>query len=101
MTAVRLPTLLVSLLLLLGAGTPAASVNTAEASHVMRLASLEWLPYVGRGLAGDGLAGTIATTAARQFSYTVRVDYFPWKRAMQMGGEEAGYAGYFPAYYTP
>ena len=101
MTAVRLPTLLVSLLLLLGMGVPAGSTCAAETPHVMHLASLEWLPYVGRGLAGDGLAGTIAATAAKQFSYTVRVDYFPWKRAMQMGGEDPGYAGYFPAYYTP
>jgi polar amino acid transport system substrate-binding protein len=101
MTAVRLPTLLVSLLLLLGTGASAGSVSAVGAPHVMHLASLEWLPYVGPGLAGDGLSGTIAATAARQFGYTVRVDYFPWKRAMQMGGEEAGYAGYFPAYYTP
>jgi polar amino acid transport system substrate-binding protein len=101
MTAARLPTLLVSLLLLLCTGMPAGSARAAEPAQVMHLASLEWLPYVGPRLAGDGLAGTIAAAAAKQFSYTVRVDYFPWKRAMQVGGEEAGYAGYFPAYYTP
>jgi len=101
MTSARRSTLLVSWLLMLCTGMPAACARAAEAPHVMHLASLEWLPYVGPGLAGDGLSGTIAATAAKQFSYTVRVDYFPWKRAMQMGGEEAGYAGYFPAYYTP
>jgi polar amino acid transport system substrate-binding protein len=101
MTAARLPTLLASLLLLLCTGASATSAGAAEPARVMHLASLEWRPYVGPGLAGDGLSGTIAATAAKQFSYTVRVDYFPWKRAMQMGGEDAGYAGYFPAYYTP
>ena len=101
MTAPRLPTLLLSSLLALCAGVPATAARAADPANVLHLASLEWLPYVGPGLAGDGLAGTIAAAAAKQFSYTIRVDYFPWNRAMQMGGEDADYAGYFPAYYTP
>ena len=101
MTACRLPTLLLYLALALCAGLPTAAARAPDSDSVLHLASLEWLPYVGRGLAGDGLAGTIAAAAAKQFSYSIRIDYFPWKRAMQMGGQDPTYAGYFPAYYTP
>ncbi len=101
MTARRLPSLLLSFALVLCAGMPATDARAADSANVLHLASLEWRPYVGPGLAGDGLAGTIAAAAARQFSFATRIDYFPWKRAMQMGGQDAGYAGYFPAYYTP
>jgi polar amino acid transport system substrate-binding protein len=101
MTARRVSPLLLSFALALCPGMPTTAARAADSASVMHLASLEWLPYVGPRLAGDGLSGTIAAVAAKQFSYTLRVDYFPWKRAMQMGGQDANYAGYFPAYYTP
>lgn len=76
------------------------AAETATSGHTLRLASLEWLPYVGPQLTDNGVAGVIAASVARQFGYDVRIDYFPWKRAMQVGGEDAAFAGYFPAYYT-
>jgi polar amino acid transport system substrate-binding protein len=84
------------------AAPPAAesAASTAAPGHVLHLASLEWLPYVGPQLPDNGVSGVIAAAAARQFAYDLRIDYFPWKRAMQVGGEDAGFAGYFPAYYT-
>jgi polar amino acid transport system substrate-binding protein len=66
----------------------------------MRLASLEWLPYVGAQLEHEGWSGYVADTAARHFGYRVEIDYFPWTRAMQTGSRDEHYAGYFPAYYT-
>ena len=100
MLAARLQKLLLSLSIMFCAGAWAAEPTRPEAANVLHLASLEWLPYAGPGLADDGLAGTIAAAAARQFGYALRVDYFPWKRAMQMGAEDADFSGYFPAYYT-
>lgn len=78
----------------------ALPVRAADAPKVMRLASLEWLPYVGSELEQQGLSTVIAGAAARKFGYTVQVDYFPWTRAMQLGLRDARYDGYFPAYYT-
>lgn len=72
----------------------------AEADATMRLASLEWVPYVGSSLAHDGWSSYVADTAARQFGYHAKIDYFPWTRAMQLGTKDPQYAGYFPAYYT-
>lgn len=67
---------------------------------VMRLASLEWAPYVGANLPQFGLSSAIIAAAAQKFGVQVRIEYFPWKRAMQIGGRDEKYAGYFPAYYT-
>ncbi len=67
---------------------------------VMRLASLEWAPYVGANLPQFGLSSAIIASAAKKFGTQVRVEYFPWKRAMQVGGRDEKFSGYFPAYYT-
>jgi polar amino acid transport system substrate-binding protein len=67
----------------------------------LHLASLEWLPYVGRTLPEGGLSGAVAKAVAARFGYGVKIDYFPWKRAMQAGGNDPDFAGYFPAYHTP
>lgn len=86
-----------SLLLLLLLALP---LSAHAAPPTLRLASLEWLPYVGPDLPDGGLAGNTATVVAAEFGYTVAINYFPWKRAMQVGGRHSAYAGYFPAYHT-
>jgi polar amino acid transport system substrate-binding protein len=78
----------------------ALPVRAAEAPGILRLASLEWLPYVGRELQQHGLSSFIADSAAQKFGYRLQIDYFPWTRAMRIGLLDAHYAGYFPAYYT-
>ncbi|HYD59607.1 MAG TPA: transporter substrate-binding domain-containing protein [Noviherbaspirillum sp.] len=74
--------------------------SPAFASAPLRLASLEWLPYVGASLEQEGWASFVAGTAARQLGQRVKIEYFPWTRAMQLGAKDPQYAGYFPAYYT-
>ena len=80
---------------LIGALQPAGAETPA-----LHLASLEWLPYVGRGLPDDGLSGAVAKSVAARFGYGIKIDYFPWKRAMQVGGSDPDFVGYFPAYHT-
>jgi polar amino acid transport system substrate-binding protein len=82
------------------AAAAASSAPPSEPAHAMRLATLEWSPYVGPGLAENGLSSAIVSAAARLIDHSLRVEYYPWKRAMQVGLEDAGFAGYFPAYYT-
>lgn len=74
--------------------------HAAEGSPVMRLATLEWLPYTGAALAHEGWSSYVVESAAKRFGYRAEVEYFPWTRAMQLGMKDAQYAGYFPAYYT-
>ncbi|HEY0844688.1 MAG TPA: transporter substrate-binding domain-containing protein [Noviherbaspirillum sp.] len=71
-----------------------------DAPKTMRLASLEWVPYVGARLEQSGWSSHVADLAAQQFGYRAVIEYFPWTRAMQLGTRDARYAGYFPAYYT-
>lgn len=77
-----------------------AQASTPDAPRIMRLASLEWLPYVGTSLDREGWSSFVTATAARQFGYRTRIEYFPWARAVQLGSRDPQYAGYFPAYYT-
>lgn len=72
----------------------------AEEPGAMRLASLEWMPYAGASLAQDGLSGAVVAAATRQLGYRIKVDYFPWNRAVRVGSTDPAFAGYFPAYYT-
>ena len=89
-------------LFLLVGGALAGLFQPARAqTPVLHLASLEWLPYVGRSLPDDGLSGTVAKLAIKRFGHDVKIDYFPWKRAMQLGARDPDFIGYFPAYYTP
>lgn len=96
----RSPNLFSSLLFSAIACLPCSAANARESPPTIHLASLEWLPYVGHDLMQGGVSSVVASSAARQFGYTVKIDYFPWKRAMKVGGEDIGFSGYFPAYYT-
>jgi polar amino acid transport system substrate-binding protein len=88
----------VLLAVMIATGMPFSAA--AQSAKTMRLASLEWIPYVGPTLEGEGLSVHIVATAARQFGSQAKIDYFPWTRAMQLGTKDPSYAGYFPAYHT-
>ena len=88
-----------SLLLLCWALAGALQPALAETPS-LHLASLEWLPYVGRSLPDGGLSGAVAKSVAARFGYGIKIDYFPWLRAMQVGGSDPDFVGYFPAYHT-
>ncbi|WP_181373205.1 substrate-binding periplasmic protein [Massilia glaciei] len=66
----------------------------------MRLATLEWLPYVGKIVPKDGLSTVIASAAARNAGYSLSVDYFEWTVTLAKGEKDPAFAGYFPEYYT-
>jgi polar amino acid transport system substrate-binding protein len=88
-------------LLLLGCGALAGLLQPAQAqTPTLLFASLEWLPYVGRALPQGGMSAAIAKAAAARFDHGIKIDYLPWKRAMQEGGSDPDFAGYFPAYHT-
>ena len=70
------------------------------ASLPIRLATLEWRPYVGAQLPGNGLTAKVVSTAAARLEKQVQFDYLPWVRAMKLGASDPRFNGYFPAYYT-
>jgi len=60
---------------------------------VLRFATEEWPPFFSRSLPGNGLTGTLIGAVATRMGYAARIDYFPWKRAMEIGLRDHDYAG--------
>lgn len=92
MKAVRLVSLLLSLL--------AAQLAVAADAGTLRMASLEWMPFVGAGLPQDGISGAIVSEVTRQMVRSLKVDYFSWQDAVKKGESDPAYSGYFPVFYT-
>ena len=64
------------------------------------LTSLEWPPYTGAQLKGQGASVAVVKAAFAKEGYDLEVKFFPWQRAVYLAKEDAGYDGYFPEYYA-
>lgn len=84
------------MMLLSGVGTAVA----ADAPKVVRLATLEWMPFSGTTLPNDGVASATVAEVVKHMGRGVKFDYFDWKDAVATGGSDPGFSGYFPAYHT-
>jgi polar amino acid transport system substrate-binding protein len=84
---------LVSVLLLAGVGGPAFGGQT------VRLATLNWAPYIGEKLPAEGYAAELIRTAFERRGYQVQYFYMPWTRAIKTV-LEGSYDGLCPIYYT-
>ena len=60
---------------------------------VMRFATEEWPPFFSRTLPENGLTGALIGAVVRRMGYEIQIDYFPWKRAMEVGLHDRDYAG--------
>ncbi|SEO51546.1 amino acid ABC transporter substrate-binding protein, PAAT family [Duganella sp. CF517] len=65
----------------------------AAEPHALRFATEEWPPFFSSSLPGNGLTGTLIGAVATRMGLATRIDYFPWKRAMEVGLHDVGYAG--------
>ncbi|MEJ2640206.1 MAG: transporter substrate-binding domain-containing protein, partial [Desulfosarcinaceae bacterium] len=75
------------------------SSGVATASETVRLATLNWLPYIGQDLEAEGYAAEVIRTALERSGYSVTFYYMPWGRAVDMVSK-GSYNGLCPAYYT-
>lgn len=75
-------------------------VAAAEPAKTVQLASLEWMPFSGAALPGDGLSSTVIAEVEKRLGNNVKVKYFEWKETVAKGEADAEFAGYFPVYYT-
>ena len=63
--------------------------------------SLEWPPYSGAALRGQGASVAVARAAFEVMGYELQVDFFPWARTVGLAKSEGSrYHGYFPEYYS-
>ena len=71
----------------------------AFAAQTVRLATLNWSPYIGQTLKDEGYAAELIRTAFHRVGYQVEFFYMPWQRAIKTV-TEGSYDGLCPAYYT-
>jgi len=80
------------------------SVNllaTAQADDTVTLTSLEWPPYSGQQLLEQGASCAVAKAAFAAMGYRLKIEFYPWSRAVVLAATQANYAGYFPEYDSP
>lgn len=76
-----------------------ASAQEAARPSV-RLATLEWPPYVGAELPGQGYAAEVVRLACARGGVDVRYDFMPWARALMLA-LRGDVAGVLPEYNNP
>ena len=77
------------------------NVARAQTPLSIRVAGEEWPPYLARALPEDGLTGATLRAVLGRLGYTVTIDYFPWRRAVEVGMHDPRYAGVMPVLRTP
>jgi polar amino acid transport system substrate-binding protein len=76
------------------------SFSTPVFSETVHLTSLTWPPYSGKSLNEQGASVAVAKAAFKAMGHELKVDFFPWSRAVKLASEpNSKYAGYFPEYY--
>lgn len=75
------------------------SPTQAIDEHTIRLATLDWPPYVGETLPQQGFTSAIVSEAFKRAGYKVKIDFMPWTRAIQQA-DEGNYDAVYPEYYS-
>lgn len=70
-------------------------------SQTIRVAGEAWAPYLTPALPEDGLTGAMMRAVLGRLGYNATVDYYPWRRAMEIGLRDPRYAGFLPVLRTP
>jgi polar amino acid transport system substrate-binding protein len=77
-----------------------ASLSFAE-DKIIQLTSLDWPPYSSKSLDQQGASVAVAKEAFKAMGYQLKVDFFPWSRAIALAKDSSSdYAGYFPDYFS-
>jgi polar amino acid transport system substrate-binding protein len=72
-----------------------------SADKVVYLTSLDWPPYSGKTLQEKGASVAVAKAAFKAMGYELKVDFFPWSRAVAFAKDgDSKYSGYFPEYHS-
>jgi polar amino acid transport system substrate-binding protein len=62
------------------------------------LASLEWPPYAGESLVGNGASSMIVREAFRAVGLDLEIRFYPWNRLLHEMANDPSIQGYFPEY---
>lgn len=76
-------------------------VTSAHGQKKVYFTSLEWPPYSGENLKGQGASVAVARAAFDAMGYELHVDFYPWARTVGLAKRnDSRYHGYFPEYYS-
>ena len=76
----------------------ASAVQAPCGDKTIVLTSLEWPPYTGSELPGEGMSSEVVRAAFEAVGYTVEIRFYPWKRTVEHGRYDFDVDGYFPEY---
>jgi polar amino acid transport system substrate-binding protein len=77
-----------------------SNLSVAE-DKIVRLTSLHWPPYSSKSLDQQGASVAVAKAAFKAMGYQLKVDFFPWSRAVILAKDSnSEYSGYFPEYFS-
>lgn len=89
--------LAITLSALVSFGAHAQSSNKVQ---LIRLATLEWPPYVGLLMPQEGLSTRIASVVARKAGYRLLTASSEWSKTVEKGEKDPNFDGYFPEYFS-
>jgi ABC-type amino acid transport substrate-binding protein len=86
---------------LLAAASIAAPAPPPQPGHpVVRLATLDWEPYIGREMPDQGYTAALIRAAFADQGWDVQIEFYPWARALHLARTGA-LDGLMPEYYNP
>lgn len=74
-------------------------INIFSENKIVRLATLDWEPYIGQNLKNNGYVGELVREAFLRVGYDVEYTFLPWARVV-VSTKQGKYDGYFPEYYS-
>jgi ABC-type amino acid transport substrate-binding protein len=78
----------------------ASGKPVAAARPVVRLASLEWEPYIGTRMPDQGYVAALIRAAFADQGLRVEIEFYPWARALHLARTGA-VDGLMPEYFNP
>lgn len=69
-------------------------------NQTVKFTSLEWPPYTSAEMRNQGASVAVAKAAFKAVGIDLLVDFYPWRRAVNLAKNKPYYEGYFPEYYA-
>ena len=89
----------IGLLLLMAIVCAETKAEQAQHTQLVKLTSLDWPPYTGEQLPGQGEVTVLLRQVMADIGYQLQVDFLPWPTAVaKVRAGNEGHLGYYPEY---
>ena len=82
------------------AATPVAAATVSATPKPIRLATLEWEPYIGTKMPDQGYTAALIRAAFAAQGVKVEIEFYPWARALHLA-RTGEVDGLMPEYFDP